>query len=63
MKEYYSVEEIKEILGVSQSMAYKVIRQMNDELAGKGYLTVAGKVPRKYFQKQWYGLEERRESV
>ena len=59
MREYYSVEEIKEILGVSRSMAYKVIKQMNDELTDKGYLTVSGKVPRKYFEKQWYGLEER----
>lgn len=59
MREYYSVEEIKEILGVSTSMAYKVIKKMNDDLTKKGYLTISGKVPRRYFEKQWYGLEER----
>lgn len=59
MREYYSVGEIKEILGVSTSMAYKVIKQMNDELTNKGYLTISGKIPKKYFERRWYGLEER----
>ena len=58
MRTYYTVDEVIEILGVSRSQAYKLIKRMNHDLSSKGYLTVAGKVPRKYFEKQWYGFEE-----
>ena len=52
MKSYFTVNDVIEILGVSRSKAYKVIREMNDQLAEEGYLTVAGKVPRNYFEKR-----------
>ena len=38
-----------QILGVKQSKAYNIIKTLNDELKEKGFLTVAGRVPRKYF--------------
>ena len=28
---------------------------MNQELAAKGYLTIAGKIPVEYFKEKWYG--------
>ncbi len=62
MKSYFTVNDVIEILGVSKSKAYKVIREMNDQLAKEGYLTVAGKVPRNYFEKRWYGSREERMS-
>ena len=62
MKSYFTVNDVIEILGVSRSKAYKVIREMNDQLAAEGYLTVAGKVPRNYFEKRWYGSREERMS-
>ena len=62
MRSYLTVNDVIEILGVSRSLAYKLIRNMNDDLAAKGYLTVAGKVPKKYFEEQWYGLEEGRKN-
>ena len=62
MKSYFTVNDVIEILGVSRSKAYKVIREMNDQLAEEGYLTVAGKVPRSYFEKRWYGSREERMS-
>ncbi len=62
MKSYFTVNDVIEILGVSRSKAYKVIREMNDQLAEEGYLTVAGKVPRNYFEKRWYGSREERMS-
>ena len=62
MRSYLTVNDVIEILGVSRSQAYKVIRNMNNDLAAKGYLTVAGTVPKKYFEEQWYGLEEGRNS-
>ena len=58
MRAYLTVNDVVEILGISKSLAYKAIRNMNDDLAAQGYLTVAGKIPKKYFEEHWYGLEE-----
>ncbi len=54
-RQTYNAKELGEVLGVSESMAYKFIRQMNAELAQKGYLTVRGKVPKAYADKRFFG--------
>lgn len=41
---YLTAEEVAEILGVSKAYAYKVIRNLNDELEIKGYVVISGKV-------------------
>ena len=51
-----SVEEIIEELGVSSSYAYKLIREMNKSLAEKGYRVVRGRISRKFFEEQFYGM-------
>ncbi|WP_099716722.1 MULTISPECIES: transcriptional regulator [unclassified Clostridium] len=40
---------MKKILGVSASKAYVIIRQFNNELKSKGYIVIAGRVPKKYY--------------
>lgn len=57
MKEkiYYNAEEVATMLGVSMGKAYKILREMNKDLAGKGVLTIAGKIPVEYFKEKWYG--------
>ena len=40
------------ILDVSKSYAYKIVKQLNDELQKLGYLTVAGRVNTNYFRKK-----------
>lgn len=55
-KIYISAKELAEMLDVSVAHAYKLIRKMNDELAREGYIVVAGKVPRRYLEKRWYGF-------
>ena len=54
MKEkiYYNAEEVATMLGVSIN---KILREMNKDLAGKGFLTIAGKIPVEYFKEKWYG--------
>lgn len=42
--------------GVSESMAYRIIKKLNTELKEKGYITVAGRVSRQYYQERTYGL-------
>ena len=46
---YYKAEDVMKILGVKQSKAYNIIKKLNDELKEKGFLTVAGRIPKKYF--------------
>lgn len=55
-KIYITAAEVAESLGVSLGMAYKIIRQMNQELSKQGYIVIAGKCPRRYFEKKWYGF-------
>jgi transcriptional antiterminator len=57
-KLYLTADEIAAALGVSKSKAYKLIRECNKSLGDGGYLTIAGKVPRKYFGEKFYGFEE-----
>lgn len=55
-KMYVTVEEAAEMLGVSTGYAYKIIWGLNEELKVKGYRTICGKVPTKYFEEKFYGL-------
>ena len=41
-KLYYDVNEVAEMLGLSVSTTYKIMREMNKELKKKGYIIVAG---------------------
>lgn len=46
------VHEAAERLSCSERKAYEIIRQLNAELKEKGYITIAGRVPRSYFEKR-----------
>lgn len=48
--------EVAQILDVSKAFAYKVVRELNEELKNKGFITIASKVSRKYFEEKFYGL-------
>lgn len=37
-------------MDISVPTAYKVIRKLNDELNAQGYLTISGKINRRYFE-------------
>ena len=49
---YVDAKELKELLGISTSKAYGLIRAVNDELKAKGYMTVQGKAPRRYLMER-----------
>lgn len=55
-KIYLNAKDISDLLDVSLSKAYGIIREMNAVLAEKGYLVLPGKVPTAYFKEQCYGL-------
>lgn len=43
-------------LQCSLGHAYKLVRDMNRELSAAGYLVIAGKIPRPYWEKKLYGM-------
>ena len=49
-KRFLNAREVADIMGISVSTAYKIIRNLNDELKSNGYVTVSGKVSREYFE-------------
>ncbi len=51
-KSFMSVQEVADVLGVSKSYAYKIVKQLNEELAKLGYITVSGRVNTEYFYKK-----------
>lgn len=53
---YYTAGEVQEMLGVSRAKAYKIIKDLNEELAVKGYIVTAGKIPKKYLAEKCYGM-------
>ena len=58
-KNYFDVDEVAQAMGISRSYAYKVVRQLNAELAKMGYLTVSGRVNRQYFmERTCYGTKQ-----
>lgn len=65
---FIHADEISKELGVSIAYAYKLVRQLNAELAKQGFLTISGRVSRSYFNEKIYsqpagGKEKRNGSV
>ena len=54
-KRFLNASDVASFMGISVPMAYKIIRRLNDELSAQGFITVAGKVSRCYFEKKVYG--------
>lgn len=51
-------EDIVKDLGISKALAYRMIHDWNKELKSKGYTIVQGRVARKYYEEQIYGLAD-----
>lgn len=54
-KRFLDVNDVAEYMGISTSKAYKIIRAMNNELKSRGFIVVAGKISRTYFEEKIYG--------
>lgn len=55
-KLYLTVNDVSEYMGISIPTAYKIIRKLNDELKAQGYITVSGKINRRYFELKAFGM-------
>ncbi len=54
MSRFLKAEEVAELLDVSKSSAYRIIKKLNEELDAKGKITVPGKISRRYFEEKVY---------
>ena len=55
---FVKAEEVARELGISKPYAYKLVREMNEELKQKGFITMPGRVSRRYFEEKCYGLRD-----
>ena len=52
--QFYTVQDVMILLGIKQTKAYEIIRELNKELKDQGKITVAGRVSKKYFDERVY---------
>ena len=50
---FLTVNDIMSLLDIKESKAYAIIKTLNSELNDHGYMTVAGKVNRAYFEQRF----------
>ncbi|MBQ9264265.1 MAG: helix-turn-helix domain-containing protein [Clostridia bacterium] len=55
--QFMRADEVARELGISKSFAYKLIRQLNQELKERGFLTIAGRINRDYLRERLYTAE------
>ena len=55
-KQFLKAEDVSAVLEISIPMAYKIIRKLNDELKAQGYITISGKINRRYFEAKVNGF-------
>lgn len=55
---FIDVIEVCRILGIGKTKAYAIISAYNQELRAKGFLTIRGRCPRKYFEQKIYGYSD-----
>lgn len=53
-KRYLTATDVAELLDVSRSTAYRIIKRLNNELNKSGKITIAGKISAKYFYENTY---------
>lgn len=53
-----TAEDVAKELGVSKGHAYKLIRELNGELEKAGYLVIAGRVPKAFWETKFYGYNQ-----
>ena len=56
-RQFIGAKEVAEILGVSESKSYSIIRELNKELKERGFITVQGKNSRAFFSERLYKVE------
>ena len=58
---FMRVDEVAAELGVSNSYAYRLIRELNKELKAAGCIVINGRIDRKFFHEHLYATQQRKE--
>lgn len=53
-----TVVDVAEELQISKSHAYKLLRELNAELEKQGYVVIAGRIPRAFWETKMYGANK-----
>lgn len=51
---FLKAKDVSTILQVSESTAYRIIKQLNHELEEKGKIIIPGKISKRYFEEKMY---------
>ncbi|MEG1086874.1 MAG: helix-turn-helix domain-containing protein [Cetobacterium sp.] len=51
---FFNVKDISEMLGISETTAYRLIKKLNEDLKKKGMITISGRISKRYFQERTY---------
>lgn len=49
---FLKAKDIMEIMKISKSKAYQIVKELNRELEKKGFVVLRGRVPRRYFEER-----------
>lgn len=49
---FLNATEVSQILQISRTSAYKIIKRINDDLEKQGKIIISGKVSRRYFEEK-----------
>ena len=52
---FLNAEQVAKRMGISQPLAYRLIREWNEKLKKAGKLTIRGRVNRLFFEKEMKG--------
>lgn len=48
-------EDVSQELGISKGYAYKIIKELNEELKKEGFIVISGRIPRSFWETKFYG--------
>lgn len=54
-------KEVAERLGVCRTTAYKIIRELNEEMEARGCKVITGRVSKDLFEETYFGRKEERD--
>ena len=58
MSNFMSAADVAKELGVGRTKSQQIVKELNAELEKMGYLTVQGKISRKFFEKRYIYYED-----
>ena len=53
-KQFLTAADVAKILSTSEATAYRIIKNLNEELKKKGKIILPGKISRRYFEEKIY---------